>query len=127
MIDALMLTVLAVVLFAPPIILSRHEDKIRWRGRYFLSALPVAYTWAGWKLGVIAYDFFGCKGGMKNIHACFAGGIDFTPLVEHGSFLMIPCVFVAAPLSLWLLLNTGAKQVGAWHRRNFPTDGSEES
>ena len=92
-----------------------------------LPALPAAYTWAGWKFGVVAYDFFGCQGGMKNIPACFAGGTDFTPLVGHGFFLMIPCIFVATPISLWLLLNTGVKQVGAWHQKNFPMDGSKES
>lgn len=122
----LLLALLAAALFAPLILLSRYEDRMAWTTRYLLSALPVAYTWAGWKLGGVAYDFFGCQGGMKNIHACFTGGTDFTTLVEHGFFLMILCIFVATPLSLWLLLNTGAKQVGAWHRKNFPTDGSKQ-
>jgi hypothetical protein len=76
--------------------------------------LPAAYTGLGWGLGILAYDFF-------------MGGMDFTPLVGHGDFLMIPFVFIAAPLSLWLLLNTGAKQIGAWHRRNWPQDEHEES
>ena len=128
MMNFLLLALLAAAaLFAPPMLLSRYESRMAWRSRYLLSVLPAAYTLTGWKLGVIAYDFFGCQGGSKNIHACLAGGTDFTPLVEHGLFLMIPCIFIATPLSLWLLLNTVAKQVGAWHRRNFPTDGSKES
>ncbi|MDC7698291.1 hypothetical protein [Vogesella indigofera] len=127
MMNFLLLALLGAALFAPPILLSRYEGRMAWRSRYLLSALPVAYTWAGWKLGVVAYDFFGCQGGMKNIHACLTGGTDLTPLVGYSFFLMIPCIFVATPLSLWLLLNTGAKQIGAWHRRNFPTNDSKES
>lgn len=127
MMNFLFLSLLAAALFVPPILLWRYETRMAWRTRYLLSALPAAYTGAGWKLGVIAYDFFGCQGGMKNIHECLAGGIDFTPLVGYGIFLMIPCTFIATPLSLWLLLNTVAKQMGAWHRRNFPTDCSKES
>lgn len=127
MMSFLLLALLAAALFVPPMLLSRYETRMAWRSRYLLSIIPSAYTWAGWKLGVVAYDFFGCQGGMKNIHACLAGGTDFTSLVGHGFFLMIPCIFIATPLSLWLLLNTVAKQMGAWHRRNFPTDGSKES
>lgn len=114
-------------LTAALILLSRYETKMAWRSRYLLSVFPGTYTWAGWKLGVIAYDFFGCQGGMKNIHACLAGGTDFTSLVGHGFFLMIPCIFIATPLSLWLLLNTVTKQMGAWHQRNLPMDSSKES
>lgn len=94
-----------------------------WRSRYFLSMLPATYTGAGWRMGVAAYDFLGCQGGMKYVHACLANGTDWTTLVEHGFFLMIPCLFVATPLSLWLLLNTGTKQIGAWRRKNKPTNG----
>lgn len=127
MLDVFFLTLLAVVLLAPPLILFRREEVLRWRTRYLLSVLPVAYTGLGWRLGILAYDFFGCQGGTKNVHACLMGGMDFTPLVGHGGFLMIPFVFIAVPLSLWLLLNTGAKQIGAWHRRNWPQDEHEES
>jgi hypothetical protein len=48
------------------------------------------------------------------------GATDVTALVGYGLFLMIPFVFVALPLTLWLLLNTTLEQIGDWHSRNYP-------
>ncbi|WP_044873494.1 hypothetical protein [Pseudomonas sp. LFM046] len=112
MLDALMMLLLISALVACPIFLIWRENQLRWWARYVLSLMPVAYTWIGWRLGVLAYDHFGCQGGAKNVHACYANGIDVTALVGHGMFLMIPFIFFAAPMSLWFLLNTGAKHIG---------------
>lgn len=111
MVDFVLLSLLAAVLFAPPVVLSKYKAKLTWTSRYCLSTLPIAYTWAGWKIAAVAYGFLRCQGGMKNLHACLAAGIDWTPLIGYGFFLMIPCLYIAAPLSLWLLLTTVAKQV----------------
>lgn len=123
MLKLFLLTLLAMALIAPPIILARREDKLSWTTRYALSALPAACTWSGYKLAVLSLDWLHCKGGMKGAHDCFFSGVDVAPLVDRGLFLGIPFLFIAAPLSLWLLLNTSAKQIGAWHRRNYPGDG----
>jgi hypothetical protein len=53
----LLLSLLAAELFVPPIMLSRYEEKMSWRSRYFLAILPAVYTWALWKMRVAAYDF----------------------------------------------------------------------
>lgn len=127
MTNFIFLSLLAAALFAPPALLRKYESRMAWATRYLLSIFPFAYTWAGWQTGNVAYDFFGCQGGLKNVHACLSGGIDFTPLVGGCLFLMIPCAFLASPLSLWLLFNTAAKHIGAWHRRNYPADGSKEN
>ncbi|MBI4987633.1 MAG: hypothetical protein HZC23_02335 [Rhodocyclales bacterium] len=126
MLSAALLALLAFVLCVPPLLLSRREGQMAWATRYFLSILPVAYTWLGWQFGSAGLDFFTCRGNFKGIHDCFLWGADFTPLVDHGLFLMIPCVFVALPMSLWLLLNTAARQMGAWHRKNWPDKAAHE-
>lgn len=108
---------LAAAVLLPPLVLWRKAKRMKWTARYILSALPAVYTWAGWKLGAFGYVQLGCQGGAKNVHTCIASGLDLTPLVGHGLFMMIPFVFVAAPLSAWFLLDTALKQVGDWNRR----------
>ncbi|BCB26268.1 hypothetical protein SKTS_11540 [Sulfurimicrobium lacus] len=115
-------TLLAMVVFAPIWILRQKSLSIQWPIRYLLAILPAMYTGLGWQFAVFAYTPLGCQGGMKNLHSCWVGGVDITPLVDHGFFLMIPFFFFAGPLSLWLLLNNAAEQIGAWHQKqNSPT------
>lgn len=90
--------------------------------RYVLSILPAAYSGIGWLLAKIGYGYFACEGGLKNIHACMALGHDVTFLIGYGFFLMLVFTFIAGPLSLWMLLNTVAKQIGAWHQQQKNTD-----
>jgi len=104
-----LLAVLATALLATPMILFKYKAKLSWWSRYCLATVPVAYTWAGWKIAAVAYGFLGYEGGTKNLHGCLAAGIDWTSLVGYGFFLMIPCLYLAAPLSLWLLLSAGAR------------------
>ncbi len=56
---------------------------------------------------------FNCMGGVKNLHDCSMSGTDITVLVGHGLFLMIRGIFVAAPLSTFLLLDTLCRHSGA--------------
>lgn len=121
---SLLLLMLAAALFAPPILLSKREETLSWGMRYLLSLIPIGYTFIGWKLGAYGYGYFACQGNPKGFHDCIGWGIDLTPLVGHGLFLMIPCVFFALPISLWLSLNTAAKQLGAWHKKNHPDQTS---
>lgn len=73
----------------------------------------------GWQLGKHAFDFFNCQGGPKNLHSCMLGDVDLTHFAGFVSFFpMIAFFYVALPLSLWLLLNTAAKQIGEWHARS---------
>lgn len=46
--------------------------------------------------------------------------MDVTTLVEYGLFLMIPAIFLAMPLSAFLVLNTLRKQMRArrWYQRH---------
>jgi cytochrome bd-type quinol oxidase subunit 1 len=111
MLNAALLLLLALALFLPPILLSLRQEKMRWLTRYILSIAPLAYTWLGWQLAKVGYDFFACQGSLKSIQECARWGMDFTPLVDHGFFLMISCVFFALPVSLWFLLNTAVKHL----------------
>lgn len=113
MLNFWLLAVLVMALVTPPILLLNYENRMTWLSRYLLSVFPAIYTWGGWRLAVVTYDFLGCRGGVKNVHACIASGLDVTPLVGHGFFLMIPSLLVATPISLWLLLNTSVKQIGS--------------
>lgn len=127
MITLLFFALLATALFAPPLLLSKREARMSWIGRYFLSAIPLAFTGTGWTLGTFAYDLFGCQGGLKHLHDCLVGGFDLAPLVGYGFFLGIVCPVLGAPISLWLLLNTAAKQIGSWHLANFPKDAPKDA
>ncbi|WP_043798359.1 hypothetical protein [Azospira oryzae] len=109
--------ILLAVLLAPPLCLARWPDRFSWPTRYALAALPLLYTTGGWQLGLAGVNFFACQGHSKDLHDCWRWGLDFTPLVDHGLFLIIPGLYIALPLSCWLLLNTGARQLGAWYLR----------
>jgi hypothetical protein len=126
MLSAISLLILAAALFAPPIILSKRANRFSWPVRYFLSVLPVCYTFLGWQVGAFGYEFFSCQGNVKGFQGCVGWGIDFTSLIGHGLFLMIPCVFVALPISVLLTIDTASKQIGAWHKRNFPNTASSD-
>ena len=112
MINAALLLLLAFALFLPPLLLTLRQEKMGWLARYAFSIVPLTYTWLGWQLAKVGYEFFACQGNLKSIQECVRWGVDFTPLVDHGFFLMIPCVFVALPVSLWFLLNTAVKHLG---------------
>jgi hypothetical protein len=118
MLQLFLLAMLATVLILPPLVLSKRGATLRWRTRHLLAALPGAVTGIGWQLGKNAPDYFSCQGGFKNLHSCFLGGLDVTSFVGFVAFFpMIAFFYVALPLSLWLSLNTAAKQIGEWHRR----------
>ena len=115
MFDAFALFILAAALIAPPIFLSKKGDRLSWPTRYFLAATPFAYTVLGWQLGELGYSYLPCHGDPKYIHDCVRWGIDFTATINHGVFLMIPCVFIALPLSASLLVATVSKQIRTRH------------
>lgn len=118
MFNLLLMGLLAVAVFYPTYLLHKKEEKLKWRTRYFLSTLPALYTGLGWQIASVGYNAVNCQGGVKNIHGCVLGGFDVTLVVGYGFFLMIPFCFLALPLSLWLVLNTTTKQLGAWHKKS---------
>ncbi len=113
--------VLLVVLIAPMAVLIRNENKLHWRTRYVLAAAPGAYCGLGWILATIGYGYFGCQGGLKHLHSCFAGTHDLTFLIGYGNFLMI-VFYIGGPLSLWLIFDTALKQLGKWHLQHKSDD-----
>lgn len=106
-----LLFVLGLALLGPPMVLAKYGPKLGWPLHYALALLPAAYTWGGWNLGIWAYEYFGCQGGTKSLANCTAHGSDMTWFVGYCIFLMIPSIFVAGPLTLWLLLRTGSKHI----------------
>ncbi|QJP07770.1 hypothetical protein [Pseudomonas multiresinivorans] len=106
------LLILALALFVPPILLFWRASSFIWPVRYLLAVIPAAYTCIGWQLGSWGYTHFNCLGGTKNLHDCLAGGADLTAWVGYGLFLMLPFLFIGAPLSLWCLIDTAAKHIG---------------
>lgn len=117
MFNFLSLTLLLIALIAPVVILIRKEEKLLWRTRYVFASAPGAYAGIGWLLANLGYELLDCKGGLKDIHACMASAHDLTFLIEHGFFLMLVFMFIAGPLSLWLIFNTALKQLGKWHEK----------
>ncbi|WP_207888355.1 hypothetical protein [Pseudomonas sp. 30_B] len=106
------LPILALALFVPPAVLFWRALQLAWLVRYLLAVIPAAYTGIGWLLGSWGYAFANCQDGAKYLHDCLAGGVDVTAWVGHGLFLMIPFLFIGAPLSLWFLIDTAAKHIG---------------
>ncbi|MCE4539443.1 hypothetical protein LXT12_19520 [Pelomonas sp. P7] len=72
--------------------------------RYVLAGLPAIVTFGGWQLAVWAYEHFGCSGNLKALAPCFAGGVNLLPLLGIGLFWCQLLLWVAVPISLWLML-----------------------
>lgn len=106
------LLILALALFVPPMLLFRQASRLTWPVRYLFAVVPAAYTGVGWQLGSWGYAHANCQGGAKYLHDCLAAGADITAWVGHRLFLMIPFLFIGAPLSLWFLIDTAAKHIG---------------
>ncbi|OBY91700.1 hypothetical protein A6723_018205 [Pseudomonas sp. AU11447] len=89
-----------------------RASRFSWLARYLLAVIPAAYSGIGWQLGSWGYGYANCQGGAKNLQDCLAGSADITAWVGYGLFLMIPFLFLGAPLSLWFLIDTAAKHIG---------------
>lgn len=78
--------------------------RLSWPAKYFLSALPFALTFAGWRLADWAYSHYQCRGGLKDLQPCFAGSLDITGLIGIGLFfcqlLWVPAAILSAVLSI---------------------------
>jgi len=84
-----------------------------WTIRYVLALIPAALTLGGWQLAVAAYDFFGCQGNLKNLAPCYAGTINLLPWLGIGLFWLPLLSYVTVPVSVWLLINVGARHIGS--------------
>jgi hypothetical protein len=72
--------------------------------RYGAAALPALVVLAWWQAAEWAYPHLGCQAGSKGIANCIVGTTDLTPLVGIGLFWGKLLIWVAVPLSLWLLV-----------------------
>lgn len=115
--DFILLGLLAAALIGPPTMLVWRGGRLGWVFKYLISALPGAYTGLAYLLATKSFKYLDCEGGIKGVEGCMLAGLDVSLLVDHGFFLSIPFLFIGAPLSLWLLIDTGARQIGAWHRK----------
>lgn len=117
MVSLILFIALVAALFVPAIILNTRERFLSWFARYVLSIIPFAYTFLGWQLIRWAYEhgYFNCSGSYKMLHDCIRWDIDFTVMTTYGFFLMLACILVATPVSLWLLLDTTLKHIRSRH------------
>ena len=91
-----------------------------WPRKYFVALLPAALTVGGWQVASLAFNFFGCQGNIKSLQPCFAGPVDLVPFMGFGLFWLQLASFLTVPVSIWMLISTGAKHVGSH-------DGASES
>lgn len=82
--------------------------------KYLLALLPIIVTAGGWLLAILAFDHFGCAGNLKDMQPCYAGSFNLLPLLGIGLFWCQLLLWVAVPLSFWLLLKVYASR----HRAN---------
>jgi hypothetical protein len=87
--------------------------QMSWPRKYFLALLPAAITVGGWQAALFAWDFFGCQGNLKNMQPCFAGSISLLPFMGLGLFWLQLASYVTVPVSIWMLISTGAKHFGS--------------
>ena len=91
-----------------------------WHRKYLLALLPAAITVGGWQTALVAWDFFGCQGNLKTIQPCFAGTIDLMPFMGLGLFWLQLASYVTVPVSIWMLISTGAQHLGSHHVASEP-------
>jgi len=91
---------------------------VRSRTKYFLASLPAIIAAGGWQGAVWAYSYFGREGNLKNLQPCFAAGLNILPLLGFGLFWCQLLTWIAVPISLWLFIEIGARQIGADGRQN---------
>lgn len=84
-----------------------------WSLRYTLALLPAAVSLGGWQLAVWAYGYFECQGNLKNLAPCSAGTIELLPWLGFGLFWCQILSYITVPVSAWLVINVGAKHIGA--------------
>ena len=87
-----------------------------WLVRYIAAVLPALVTVGWWQWAVWAYDDYGCKGGLKNLQPCFAGGVNIIGSLGIGLFWCQALAWVCVPLSLYLLLEVWSRHSGRYRR-----------
>jgi hypothetical protein len=90
-----------------------------WPRKYFFALLPAAITVGVWQLAWLAFNVFGCHGGIKHMRPCFAGPIDLLPFLEFGLFWMQLASLITVPVSALMLIFVVARHIG------FHTGASE--
>lgn len=104
------------VMIAPVIALFLDGQQLRWRTRYLIASIPVAYFAVGWSVSNFGFEFFGCSGYVTGPQQCGLAGLDVTWLMEFGGTLLIGAV-AELPISLCLLSVLALSQLGAWRAR----------
>jgi hypothetical protein len=89
---------------------------MQWSTKYLLALLPATVTLGGWQFAVWAYEHFGCTGHLKNLQPCYVGPINILPALGIGLFWCQLLAWIAVPITLWLLIEVGARHIGS-HRR----------
>jgi len=83
---------------------------VYWLRKYIVALLPAIITMVGWQSAIWAYAYFGCQGNLKHLQPCFAGSVNIVPFLGFGLFWCQLLMFVALPLSFWLVIKVVAKQ-----------------
>jgi hypothetical protein len=87
---------------------------MRWTTKYILAVLPASFAASGWQTAVWAYAYFECTGNLKNLQPCYAGMINILPALGFGLFWCQLLTWVTVPISLGLLIEVGARHIGAY-------------
>ncbi|WP_020166803.1 hypothetical protein [Methylotenera versatilis] len=81
-----------------------------WLRKYLVALLPAIVIFGGWQSATWAYDYFGCQGNLKNLQPCFVGSVNILPFLGFGLFWCQLLMFVALPLSFWLVIKVVTMQ-----------------
>jgi hypothetical protein len=91
---------------------------VYWLRKYLFALSPAIIPVGGWQLAIWAYSYFGCQGNLKNLQPCFAGTVNILPFLGFGLFWCQLAIYVALPLSFWLIINVITKQYKALGNQN---------
>ena len=113
MFNILSMSLLGLILFAPLLLLSQPgaQRSQHWFRLYLLGVSPALVTGLGWQFSHVLWSIFECQGSFKDMYSCHYGSIDTTALVGFTSFLSVPFLYLAIPISLWLTGTTLVRQI----------------
>lgn len=77
------------------------------------AIVPLVVFYALPDLGVYSYQYFECKGNIKNLQPCLVNGFDLRSWLAFSIFWSPVLFYLSIPVSAFLLFDTGARYIGS--------------
>ena len=91
--------------------MANSNNKIVYQ--YLAAALPAIVTVGGWQAAAWAFDYLGCRGDIKHLEPCFAGGVNLMPAIGFGLFWCQLVMWICVPISGGKLVGVASRKIAA--------------